>query len=71
MSAETRLDVSRQTTIGYVTSVLAYDDDAGAERTYRIVSDGLTLEAVERATAAGLNAAHRHRESLCLVTSGN
>jgi formylmethanofuran--tetrahydromethanopterin N-formyltransferase len=38
---------------------------------YKIVIDGLTLEAVERATAAGLKAAHQRRESLCLVTSGN
>jgi formylmethanofuran--tetrahydromethanopterin N-formyltransferase len=38
---------------------------------YEIVIDGLTLEAVERATAAGLNAARLHQESLALVTSGN
>jgi formylmethanofuran--tetrahydromethanopterin N-formyltransferase len=38
---------------------------------YEIVIDGLTLEAVERATAAGLHAAAGHRESLSLVTSGN
>jgi len=38
---------------------------------YEIVIDGLTLEAVERATAAGVNAARRHGESIALVTSGN
>jgi formylmethanofuran--tetrahydromethanopterin N-formyltransferase len=38
---------------------------------YEVVIDGLTLEAVERATAAGLHAARQHQESLSLVTSGN
>jgi len=38
---------------------------------YEVVIDGLTLEAVERATAAGLRAAQRHEESIALVTSGN
>jgi formylmethanofuran--tetrahydromethanopterin N-formyltransferase len=38
---------------------------------YEIVIDGLTLEAVERATAAGLNAAMSHQDALALVTSGN
>jgi formylmethanofuran--tetrahydromethanopterin N-formyltransferase len=38
---------------------------------YEIVIDGLTLEAVERATAAGLHAAQAHSQSLVLVTSGN
>jgi formylmethanofuran--tetrahydromethanopterin N-formyltransferase len=35
------------------------------------VIDGLTLEAVERATAAGLHAVRQHRESIALVTAGN
>ena len=38
---------------------------------YEIVIDGLNLEAVERATAAGLRAARLHQESLALVPSGN
>jgi formylmethanofuran--tetrahydromethanopterin N-formyltransferase len=38
---------------------------------YEIVIDGLTLEAVERATAAGLHSARRNAESVALVTSGN
>ena len=38
---------------------------------YEIVIDGLTLEAVERATAAGLHAAKLHEDSLALITSGN
>ena len=33
--------------------------------------DGLSLEAVERATAAGLHAARSHEADLALVTSGN
>jgi formylmethanofuran--tetrahydromethanopterin N-formyltransferase len=38
---------------------------------YEIVIDGLTLEAVERATAAGLHVARRHPQSIAMVTSGN
>jgi formylmethanofuran--tetrahydromethanopterin N-formyltransferase len=38
---------------------------------YEIVIDGLTLEAVERATAAGLHATLHHGESVVAVTSGN
>jgi formylmethanofuran--tetrahydromethanopterin N-formyltransferase len=38
---------------------------------YEIVIDGLYLEAVERATAAGVHAARRHHESIAMVTSGN
>jgi formylmethanofuran--tetrahydromethanopterin N-formyltransferase len=38
---------------------------------YEIVIDGLTLEAVERATAAGLHIAQRQSASLVGVTSGN
>ena len=33
--------------------------------------DGLTLEAVERATAAGLHAAKQHAKNLHAITSGN
>jgi formylmethanofuran--tetrahydromethanopterin N-formyltransferase len=38
---------------------------------YEVVIDGLTLEAVERATAAGVHAARRHAEAIALITSGN
>jgi len=38
---------------------------------YEIVIDGLSLEAVERATAAGLHAARSHEKAIALVTSGN
>ena len=38
---------------------------------YEIVIDGLTLEAVERATAAGLRAAQQQASNLVAVTSGN
>jgi formylmethanofuran--tetrahydromethanopterin N-formyltransferase len=38
---------------------------------YEIVIDGLSLEAVERATAAGLHSARRNDKSIALVTSGN
>jgi formylmethanofuran--tetrahydromethanopterin N-formyltransferase len=38
---------------------------------YEIVIDGLTLEAVERATAAGLLEALRHPQSIVAITSGN
>jgi formylmethanofuran--tetrahydromethanopterin N-formyltransferase len=44
---------------------------AAARCAYEIVIDGLTLEAAERATAAGVHAAKLHEESLCLITSGN
>ena len=44
---------------------------AGARCAYEIVIDGLTLEAVERATAAGLQAAMMHKKDLVAVTSGN
>jgi formylmethanofuran--tetrahydromethanopterin N-formyltransferase len=38
---------------------------------YEIVIDGLSLDAVERATAAGLHAARAHEQALVLITSGN
>ncbi len=38
---------------------------------YEIVIDGLTLTAVERATAAGVRAARMHASAVALVTSGN
>jgi formylmethanofuran--tetrahydromethanopterin N-formyltransferase len=38
---------------------------------YEIVIDGLNLEAVERATAAGLHAARQHADSIVAVTAGN
>jgi formylmethanofuran--tetrahydromethanopterin N-formyltransferase len=38
---------------------------------YEIVIDGLTLEAVERATAAGLNAARQHANKLVAISAGN
>ncbi len=38
---------------------------------YEIVIDGLNLEAVERATAAGLHAAREHTDSIVAVTAGN
>ena len=44
---------------------------AEAHCAYEIVIDGLTLEAVERATAAGLHAAKLHEKSLVAITSGN
>jgi formylmethanofuran--tetrahydromethanopterin N-formyltransferase len=44
---------------------------AEARCAYEIVIDGLTLEAVERATAAGLNAALRHENSLVEISAGN
>jgi formylmethanofuran--tetrahydromethanopterin N-formyltransferase len=44
---------------------------AAARCGYEIVIDGLTLEAVERATAAGLRVARSHEQALALVTSGN
>ena len=44
---------------------------AGVRCAYEIVIDGLTLPAVERATAAGLHSVLRNVESIALVTSGN
>jgi formylmethanofuran--tetrahydromethanopterin N-formyltransferase len=38
---------------------------------YEVVIDGLTLEAVERATATGVHAARRHAESIAIISSGN
>jgi formylmethanofuran--tetrahydromethanopterin N-formyltransferase len=38
---------------------------------YEIVIDGLSLEAVERATGAGLRATRAHKQAVVLVTSGN
>jgi formylmethanofuran--tetrahydromethanopterin N-formyltransferase len=38
---------------------------------YEIVIDGLSLEAVERATAAGLHGAKPHATNLVAITSGN
>ena len=38
---------------------------------YEIVIDGLSLEAVERATAAGLHAAADAEESVVGITAGN
>ena len=47
-------------------------DAGGCPLRYEIVIDGLTLEALERATAAGLHrAAMAHQDSLSLITSGN
>jgi formylmethanofuran--tetrahydromethanopterin N-formyltransferase len=51
--------------------VVPTDMPAEARCAYEIVIDGLTLEAVERATAVGLHSALKHQESLALVTSGN
>ena len=48
------------------------DRDARRARcAYEIVIDGLSLEAVERATAAGLHAAKQHETNLVAITSGN
>jgi formylmethanofuran--tetrahydromethanopterin N-formyltransferase len=38
---------------------------------YEIVIDGLTLESVERATAAGLHSARQHGDSIVAITAGN
>ena len=38
---------------------------------YEIVIDGLTLEAVERATAVGLHAARPHEKNLMAISAGN
>jgi formylmethanofuran--tetrahydromethanopterin N-formyltransferase len=43
----------------------------GARCVYEIVIDGLSLEAVERATAAGLRAATRPGNAILEVTAGN
>jgi formylmethanofuran--tetrahydromethanopterin N-formyltransferase len=51
--------------------VVATAMPAEARCAYEIVIDGLTLEAVERATSAGVHAARRHGGSLVLITSGN
>jgi formylmethanofuran--tetrahydromethanopterin N-formyltransferase len=51
--------------------VVATSMPANVRCAYEIVIDGLTLEAVERATAAGLHTARQHPEALVLVTSGN
>ena len=51
--------------------VVATDMPADARCAYEIVIDGLSLDAVERATAIGLNAALRCRDNLVAVTSGN
>ena len=44
---------------------------AEAQCAYEIVIDGLSLEAVERATAAGLHAAARPDEGIVAITAGN
>ncbi len=51
--------------------VVATELPAAVRCVYEVVIDGLTLEAVERATAAGVHAARRHAESIALITSGN
>jgi formylmethanofuran--tetrahydromethanopterin N-formyltransferase len=51
--------------------VVASEMPPEAQCAYEIVIDGLSLEAVERATAAGLQAALRHEASLVAITSGN
>ncbi len=51
--------------------VVATELPADVRCSYEIVIDGLTLEAVERATAAGLHAARQHSGSLVAITSGN
>ncbi len=43
----------------------------GVRCAYEIVIDGLTLEAVERATSAGLHSAMQNENSIAHVTSGN
>jgi formylmethanofuran--tetrahydromethanopterin N-formyltransferase len=44
---------------------------AEARCAYEIVIDGLTLEAVERATAAGLYGARSHAKDLVALSAGN
>jgi formylmethanofuran--tetrahydromethanopterin N-formyltransferase len=51
--------------------VVATEMPPEARCAYEIVIDGLTLEAVERATSAGVHAARRYGGSLVLITSGN
>ena len=51
--------------------VVPTDMPAVVRCAYEIVIDGLTLEAVERATAAGLQGAKQHRADLVAITSGN
>jgi formylmethanofuran--tetrahydromethanopterin N-formyltransferase len=51
--------------------VVATEMPPKARCAYEIVIDGLTLEAVERATAAGLHAAKPHEKNLIAITSGN
>jgi formylmethanofuran--tetrahydromethanopterin N-formyltransferase len=51
--------------------VVATELPPKARCAYEIVIDGLTLEAVERATAAGLHAAKPHEKNLVAITSGN
>jgi formylmethanofuran--tetrahydromethanopterin N-formyltransferase len=51
--------------------VVATEMPDRARCAYEIVIDGLDLEAVERATAAGLQAAMLHEKSLVAITSGN
>jgi formylmethanofuran--tetrahydromethanopterin N-formyltransferase len=51
--------------------VVATELPPKARCAYEIVIDGLTLEAVERATATGLQAAKPHEKNLVAITSGN
>jgi formylmethanofuran--tetrahydromethanopterin N-formyltransferase len=51
--------------------VVASDMPAEVRCAYEIVIDGLSLEAVERATAAGLHAAAFHEKTLAGITAGN
>jgi formylmethanofuran--tetrahydromethanopterin N-formyltransferase len=51
--------------------VVATEMPVEARCAYEIVIDGLTLEAVERATTAGLHAAGAHEKNLVAITSGN
>jgi formylmethanofuran--tetrahydromethanopterin N-formyltransferase len=54
-----------------VRGVVPSDLPAAAQCGYEIVVDGLTLEAVERATAAGLQAAARPELGIVGITAGN
>jgi formylmethanofuran--tetrahydromethanopterin N-formyltransferase len=51
--------------------VVATEMPDDARCAYEIVIDGLSLDAVERATAAGLHAAREHETNLVAITSGN
>jgi formylmethanofuran--tetrahydromethanopterin N-formyltransferase len=51
--------------------VVATEMPYGANCAYEMVIDGLTLEAVERATAAGLHALKAKKADIALVTAGN